>query len=274
MKKILIFLIAILTASFSLAQKLPVNSETLSRLDTISDSANYIMTKYRATLLFALLTDPTFPNDLIVTRYGIFLDSIRSDGPALFKDDMTVNGHIFITGTGESIYLGTGAGIVVTTGTQNNLKGYNAGNDLTEGYHNDLDGVRSGEFLTISYGNVFNGSISGRLTSTDSNLVYCYNSVLLGNNTKVKWNNGKKQIVIGSDAIGQGDYTATIGDDEITDVYMSEDAGATTHQGASKLTATDTTGVGSTANIGTMMYYDGHFYGLIAGAPPTWNQLD
>ena len=37
---------------------------------------------------------------------------------------------------------------------------------------------------------------------------------------------------------------------------------------------TDTTGVGSTANIGHIMYYNGHFYGLIAGTPPIWKQLD
>jgi hypothetical protein len=36
----------------------------------------------------------------------------------------------------------------------------------------------------------------------------------------------------------------------------------------------DTTGIGSTANIGTQLYYNGHFYGLIAGEPPTWKQLD
>lgn len=39
-------------------------------------------------------------------------------------------------------------------------------------------------------------------------------------------------------------------------------------------TATDTTGMGSTANIGMMMYYNGHFYGLKGGTPPTWVQLD
>ena len=36
----------------------------------------------------------------------------------------------------------------------------------------------------------------------------------------------------------------------------------------------DTTGIGSTANIGTTLYYNGHFYGLIAGTPPVWKQLD
>ena len=36
----------------------------------------------------------------------------------------------------------------------------------------------------------------------------------------------------------------------------------------------DTSGVGSTAKIGIMQYYNGHFYGLIAGSPPLWKQLD
>jgi hypothetical protein len=37
---------------------------------------------------------------------------------------------------------------------------------------------------------------------------------------------------------------------------------------------TDTSGVGSTANIGMIMYYNGNFYGLKAGSPPTWVQLN
>jgi hypothetical protein len=36
----------------------------------------------------------------------------------------------------------------------------------------------------------------------------------------------------------------------------------------------DTTGIGSTANIGTTLYYNGHFYGLIESTPPSWKQLD
>jgi hypothetical protein len=39
-------------------------------------------------------------------------------------------------------------------------------------------------------------------------------------------------------------------------------------------TGTDTAGIGSTATIGTIMYFNGHFYGLKAGTPPTWTQLD
>lgn len=45
--------------------------------------------------------------------------------------------------------------------------------------------------------------------------------------------------------------------------------------GAIQQSGTDTTGVGSTAHIGTWQYYNGHFYGLIPGSPnPTWKQLD
>ncbi|MCK9220206.1 MAG: hypothetical protein M0P47_09180 [Bacteroidales bacterium] len=37
---------------------------------------------------------------------------------------------------------------------------------------------------------------------------------------------------------------------------------------------TDTTGHGSTANLGTIMFYNGNFYGLIAGDPPSWAKLN
>ena len=41
-----------------------------------------------------------------------------------------------------------------------------------------------------------------------------------------------------------------------------------------KLPSTDTTGTGSTANIGALIYYNGHIYCLTAGSPPAWKQLD
>jgi len=43
---------------------------------------------------------------------------------------------------------------------------------------------------------------------------------------------------------------------------------------AIQMIAGDTTGSGSTANIGRIHYYNGHFYGLIAGSPPAWKQID
>ena len=41
-----------------------------------------------------------------------------------------------------------------------------------------------------------------------------------------------------------------------------------------KYVGTDTTGHGSTENVGLQMYFNGHFYGVIAGEPPIWKQLD
>ena len=44
--------------------------------------------------------------------------------------------------------------------------------------------------------------------------------------------------------------------------------------GGIMLDGTDTTGVGSSAKVGTIQYYNGNFYGLKAGTPPTWVQLN
>lgn len=66
---------------------------------------------------------------------------------------------------------------------------------------------------------------------TGGNLVSASYGVFLGHTTKASANNSINEIVIGSQAIGKGSNTATIGDDNITDIYMSEDVGATVHTG-------------------------------------------
>ena len=44
--------------------------------------------------------------------------------------------------------------------------------------------------------------------------------------------------------------------------------------GGIMLDGTDTTGVGATSKVGTIQYFNGNFYGLKAGTPPTWVQLN
>ena len=44
--------------------------------------------------------------------------------------------------------------------------------------------------------------------------------------------------------------------------------------GGIMLDGKDTTGVGATSKVGTIQYYNGNFYGLKAGTPPTWVQLN
>ena len=56
-------------------------------------------------------------------------------------------------------------------------------------------------------------------------------NVFIGSETKPAADDESNQIIIGANAIGKGSNTALIGDDNITDIYMSEDVGATLHTG-------------------------------------------
>jgi hypothetical protein len=84
---------------------------------------------------------------------------------------------------------------------------------------------------------VVSGHDAGDLITTGSN------NVILGNSADPSANNATNQIVIGYNATGIGDNKAVIGNSSVTDVYMSQDAGATVHAGALNLggTATATT---------------------------------
>jgi len=89
-------------------------------------------------------------------------------------------------------------------------------------------GYRAGIFIT-------NGSTE--FSDGDSN-------VFIGSETKPAADDESNQIIIGANAIGKGSNTALIGDDNITDIYMSEDVGATLHTGqiiaSGSANATDT----------------------------------
>ena len=76
-------------------------------------------------------------------------------------------------------------------------------------------GYRAGIFIA-------NGSTE--FSDGDSN-------VFIGSETKPAADDESNQIIIGANAIGKGSNTALIGDDNITDIYMSEDLGAMVHVG-------------------------------------------
>jgi hypothetical protein len=76
-------------------------------------------------------------------------------------------------------------------------------------------GYRAGTFIADGSTNFSDG---------DSN-------VFIGSETKPAADDESNQIIIGANAVGKGSNTALIGDDNITDIYMSEDVGATLHTG-------------------------------------------
>jgi hypothetical protein len=79
-------------------------------------------------------------------------------------------------------------------------------------------------------------------------------------------NNGQNQIVVGYGATGVADNSVTLGNADVTDVYMAQDSGATVHSSALEMSSfkiTQKTFVfasGSTHDIGTA---DANFCGKI-----------
>ena len=66
----------------------------------------------------------------------------------------------------------------------------------------------------------------------------------LGQYAQTGTTNSNGEIVLGT-ATGKGSNTATIGGDNITDIYLSEDVGATVHTGNVSGSATSTGSFGS-----------------------------
>jgi len=83
--------------------------------------------------------------------------------------------------------------------------------------HNSLSASTSGEKNTAI------GYNSGDVITTGNN------NVIIGNLADPSANSGTNQIVIGYNATGQADNSVTLGNGDVTAVYMASDSGATVH---------------------------------------------
>jgi len=106
----------------------------------------------------------------------------------------------------NNVTLGNYALEVTTTGSDNTSIGYRTGDNNTTGKSNVFIGSNAGDTNTIGEENVIIG------TDADTGAINAIN-----------------RIVIGDDASGSVNNTAVIGNDSVTDVYMSQDSGATVH---------------------------------------------
>lgn len=121
--------------------------------------------------------------------------------------------------------IGYGAGYSNTTGYRNSFEGHNAGYHNTTGYYNLFNGDGAGEINETGYNNVFLGKNAGSLNITG------YNNIYIGRNVSGKNNNDINETAIGAYAIGNGSNTVTLGDDNVTEVYMNEDGTAKVYAG-------------------------------------------
>ena len=127
-------------------------------------------------------------------------------------------------------------------GGQNTFIGHQAGDGATSAESNVAIGDNSGRNLSTGTSNVFVGQYSGNAGNTNY-------GIYIGN-LATATDGASNEIVIGKNAIGKGSNTALIGDDNITDIYMSEDVGATLHTGNVS---------GSAISTGSFGVYGNHF---------------
>ena len=122
--------------------------------------------------------------------------------------------------------LGKGADAALT-GDANTAMGFQALLVIKAGGEsNTAIGYQAQDSLTTGAQNTSLGAYAGDSISTGTN------NTIVGYNANTSAAGGTNQIMIGHSATGQGDNTATIGDDNITDVYMAEDGFAKVHAGA------------------------------------------
>jgi len=144
-------------------------------------------------------------------------------------------------------------------GTYNFIQGYFSGQDLDGGSYNVLLGYQTGNDLTTGNNVTAVGRGAGDLQTTGDSGTY------IGYNTKGTAG-ASNETVIGQSAIGKGANTVTIGDDGVTDIYLSEDKGAVVHTGNVSGSAV------STASFGR---FEGSAAGLtdIPAAAPTFTDI-
>ena len=157
------------------------------------------------------------------------------------------------TSATANIALGQGSMVDNIDGNYNVAIGRNSLPNIVSTDYNVAIGERALFALSgsNSHNNVAVGKYAGYHIANGSTSHYGgINSIFIGTDTKALADNETNQIVIGYDAIGKGSNTVVLGDDNITDIYMSEDVGAKLHTGDVS---------GSSTSTGSFGVYGNHF---------------
>ena len=147
-----------------------------------------------------------------------------------------------VTTGDKNTAIGLAALKVLTTGYNNNVIGYQAGNKLTTGFNNDMFGFQAGTKVTTGQENVLVGRQSGyNLTTGKWNVFVGKNAgaviktgqqnTIIGNGANVTSGNtgAVNRTAIGAGAIASTNNTVVLGNNNVTEVWMSQDKGATVY---------------------------------------------
>ena len=166
----------------------------------------------------ALYTNST-GNDNTALGFGaLFSNTTGKENTALGR------GALYENTEGEyNTALGRGALSYNTTGNNNTALGHEALNNNTTGNFNTAMGKQAMVFNTTGYWNMALG-YGALYTNTVG-----YHNTALGVSALASSATAINQTIIGYNADGQADNSVTLGNSDVTAVYMAEDKGATVY---------------------------------------------
>ena len=162
------------------------------------------------------------------------------------NDDLTNNVNVFIganagkanTWATDNVAIGYNTLLLNVSGQKNIAIGTNAISATTESDNNTAIGYDA--FYTIdaaSSNNVALGGNAGKNIGDANNLINANNSIFIGQASKANANSETNQTVIGFNATGNGSNSVTLGDTNVTGVYMGSTKLATEPYVDNKLSA-------------------------------------
>jgi hypothetical protein len=163
--------------------------------------------------------------NVAIGAYAMYADS----GSYMTGDNSTSVGH-------ESMYN-------ISSGYNNSGLGYQSFYNLTTGYNNTALGYQSLYNLNNGYGNLAVGLQSG------DNLISGTYNTFLGLGTDASSTSAINQTMIGYAADGQADNSVTLGNSDVTAIYMAEDSGATVYAAGLNLGGTAVTSTAAELNL-------------------------
>ena len=139
-----------------------------------------------------------------------------------------------------AMYANSGSNM---TGDNSTTVGHESMYNISSGYNNSGLGYQSFYNLTTGYNNTAIGNFAGDALLTG------YNNTYLGNSTDASSTSAINQTMIGYAADGQANNSVTLGNSDVTAVYMAEDSGATVYAAGLNLGGTAITSTAAEINL-------------------------
>ena len=198
--------------------------------------------------------DPSSTTDNATKNVGVGVDALDA---ITLGDENTAVGYDALSKLTEghkNVAIGVGALSELTNGHGNMAVGYNALNNVVGGTGNvalgrqSLTGVTSGS-KNVAIGRQSGKDVDNSVISGGADLTTGEKNTYIGAHTQPSANNVSNELVIGYGSTGKGTNTVVLGNSSVTEVYASEDAGATIYAAGLNLGGMAVTSTAAELNI-------------------------